>query len=358
MTSPTVRIILAIALLFPSVARSQLDAGKASGERLTKPRFLGIPIVSYNRKIEVIFGAIAGLYYPVDASDTVSPPSFTGAAGMYSTNGTGALLAFGRMFFLEDMLRLKFGGGVGKANFQYFNEELGVDGAFVDYTTDAAFLVVTPLARVAHNVYVGPDYTLVEVSTAIEGGSPLDEQRRYSSLGIAGEYDTRPSKTYPMDGLYLTARLRRYADWLGSASEYTKAKVELNRYVEVDSGSVLALRGSVQAALGAVPFEAQSVVGNGKDIRGYSEGRYRGDQVYATQAEYRWNFAPPFGAVGFLGFALATSSGDPVTFSDVLPGVGAGFRYMMIPEIHANVGIDVAVGRNDWGLYFRIAEAF
>jgi hypothetical protein len=30
----------------------------------------------------------------------------------------------------------------------------------------------------------------------------------------------------------------------------------------------------------------------------------------------------------------------------------------MIREINANVGVDVAVGREDWGLYFRIAEAF
>jgi hemolysin activation/secretion protein len=134
-------------------------------------------------------------------------------------------------------------------------------------------------------------------------------------------------------------------------------KLEFNRYMTVDSVSVLAFRGSVQAALGSVPVEAQTVVG-GKDIRGYSQGKYRGDQVYAVQGEYRWNFAPPFGMVGFAGLALAVTAGTPLSLDEVLPGIGAGFRYTMIPEINGNVGVDVAVGREDWGLYFRIAEAF
>jgi outer membrane protein assembly factor BamA len=196
------------------------------------------------------------------------------------------------------------------------------------------------------------------VATVFEDVPLPDERRQYSSLGVSGEYDTRTSTTYPMDGFYCTARLRRYADWLGSASEYTKIKIEVNRYLLQNSIDVLALRGCVEAALGTVPFEAQTVVGAGKDIRGYSSGKFRGDQVYSLQGEYRWNFAPPFGAVGFLGFSLPITQGEQARFADILPGLGAGFRYTMVPEIHANVGLDVAVGRDDWGLYFRIAEAF
>jgi hypothetical protein len=62
--------------------------------------------------------------------------------------------------------------------------------------------------------------------------------------------------------------------------------------------------------------------------------------------------------VGFGGLALAVTAGTPLNLDEVLPGIGAGFRYTMIPEINANVGVDVAVGREDWGLYFRIAEAY
>ncbi len=350
-------LTLAFVWLLPSLANSQ-PGGLASKERLTEPRFVGIPMINYNRNIEFIFGGFGGLYYPISSTDTISPPSFSGLAAMYSTNGTGIAIGFSRFYLLEDFIRIKVAGGVGKINFQYFNEDLGLDGGFVNYTSTAGFFVISPLFRMAKGWYLGPDYSYLSMGTVFEGIPGSGERLQYASLGVSGEFDSRSSTVYPMDGFYCTARLRRYADWLGSASEYTKMKIELNRYVPVKSADILALRGCVEAALGAVPFEAQTVVGAGKDIRGYSNGRYRGDQLYSIQGEYRWNFAPPFGAVGFLGFALPVNQGEAVTIGDVLPGLGAGFRYTMVPEIHANVGLDVAIGRDDWGLYFRIAEAF
>jgi hypothetical protein len=351
----TAFITMSLLLPIPVVAQ---PGARGTDERLTQPKFVGIPLINYNRNIEFIIGGFAGLYYPISSTDSISPPSFSGLAAMYSTNGTGAVVGFTRMYLVEDFLRIKSAGGAGRINFQYFNQDLGIDGAFVNYTSTAGFFVLAPLLRVARDWYFGPDYTYLNVATVFQDVPVADERRTYSSLGVSGEYDTRPSKTYPMSGFFCTARLRRYAEWLSSASEYTKMKIEVNRYMSLDTSSVLALRGCIEAALGAVPFEAQTVVGAGKDIRGYSNGKYRGDQVYSIQGEYRWNFAPPFGAVGFLGFSLPVMQGEPVSFSQILPGIGAGFRYMMVEEIHANVGVDVAVGRDDWGLYFRIAEAF
>ncbi len=31
---------------------------------------------------------------------------------------------------------------------------------------------------------------------------------------------------------------------------------------------------------------------------------------------------------------------------------------LMIPKERINVGVDVALGKDDWGLYFRIGEEF
>ncbi len=45
-------------------------------------------------------------------------------------------------------------------------------------------------------------------------------------------------------------------------------------------------------------------------------------------------------------------------WSGLLPGGGAGLRYLAIKEHNINLGIDIAVGKGDWGIYFRIGEAF
>lgn len=38
--------------------------------------------------------------------------------------------------------------------------------------------------------------------------------------------------------------------------------------------------------------------------------------------------------------------------------MGASVGYMAIPSEQINIGIDVAFGKDDWGVYFRIGEVF
>ena len=69
----------------------------------------------------------------------------------------------------------------------------------------------------------------------------------------------------------------------------------------------------------------------------------------------------PFEKIGFVGFAGAAMVFSGVNEEDdgkLLPWAGAGFRYNVFPENHMNVGVDIAVAKDDWGIYFRIGEAF
>ena len=80
--------------------------------------------------------------------------------------------------------------------------------------------------------------------------------------------------------------------------------------------------------------------------------------MIAVQGEYRWNPHKKIGAVGFLGVATILESINESDNGKLLPGIGAGFRYLVIPEYKMRAGFDVAVGQDDWGFYFRIGEAF
>jgi hypothetical protein len=42
----------------------------------------------------------------------------------------------------------------------------------------------------------------------------------------------------------------------------------------------------------------------------------------------------------------------------LLPGLGTGIRFRAFPENNFSVGLDVAAGLEDWGIYFQIGEAF
>ena len=61
------------------------------------------------------------------------------------------------------------------------------------------------------------------------------------------------------------------------------------------------------------------------------------------------------GSLGLAGFQKFHLNEDRWR---IFTGGGLGFRYLMLPEERINIGIDAAFGKEDWGGYFRIGEAF
>jgi len=74
--------------------------------------------------------------------------------------------------------------------------------------------------------------------------------------------------------------------------------------------------------------------------------------------QYRWNFHPRWGVVGFGGVATVFKALNESDNGKLLPGAGTGVRFIVFPETHFSVGLDVAVGVEDWDIYFQIGEAF
>jgi hemolysin activation/secretion protein len=151
-----------------------------------------------------------------------------------------------------------------------------------------------------------------------------------------------------------------YRSWVGSGYNFERYLVTFNQFFKLtpkNEKQILAVRASFNVASGNVPFEGQTVVG-GDDIRGYSQGKYRNNQVYTLQAEYRWNFYKRWGMVAFAGVANAVAKLADIPKSDFLPGVGGGLRFRMLPREKINIGVDYGVGKDDYSITFRIGEAF
>lgn len=94
------------------------------------------------------------------------------------------------------------------------------------------------------------------------------------------------------------------------------------------------------------------------DLRGYSNGKYPADQVYDVQTEYRHWFSEKWEYVVYGGLATAINNPNDLSINNIYPAARAGVRFLGIPKSRITVGVDVAAGKNDWGVYFRILEAF
>jgi outer membrane protein assembly factor BamA len=334
---------------------SSLHAQKL--KHLNKPKVAAVPLVSYNNSFGGIFGGFASVFFPMSKSDTISPPSTIGAGGFYSTNGTWLGSGSLKLYYSKDLLRTVVMGGRGDVNFQYYYAPPEMPGLYFDYSTQINFFYLEQLIRVYKRLFVGAVFTNYHVQTTFEQQGMDTTARNYRALGVQLTYDSRDNLYNPSKGWYSNARLNRFDKALGSSTEYTKLDIGVSRHSGKDPAHIFAYQFSLSTAIGSVPFEGETVVG-GKLLRGYSQGKYRGEQVYVAQAEYRWNFHGKFGAVFFAGVATPVNKDESWSTDLILPAGGAGIRYMMIPDMRLNIGFDAAVGKGDYGIYFRIGEAF
>jgi outer membrane translocation and assembly module TamA len=163
---------------------------------------------------------------------------------------------------------------------------------------------------------------------------------------------------YPRSGFRNKLTYNIFPGFLGNENISQKIDFEHNHYFPVrQNKDVLAARLFVGLTPGNPGFNQQYIVGR-KDIRGYTQGEFRGNYMVAAQGEYRWNFHRRWGAVGFAGVATLFKALNASDNGKILPGAGGGIRFIAFPENHFSVGLDVAAGISDWGIYFQIGQAF
>ena len=316
-----------------------------------------IPYINFSRSLGFAIGAIPMAMYKFNPKDTISPASITGVLGMYTTNDTWFAMFFQRFYLKEDDWRLTAAGGLGSINFQFF---LDVPGAgYIDYNTQADFLFVEGQRRIVDKLYAGLHYTYTKFNTTFGSDSTINlGSTILHGVGIKLSYDKRDNVYYPRNGSLSESDWTSYPGEINHDIESNKIELEHNHYFSSrEDKDVIAARLYGGFGIGDLAFEQQFVVGR-QDIRGYTQGKYRGDNLIAVQGEYRWNFHKKLSAVGFFGLATVTGSINENDNGIILPGIGTGIRYNVFPKYHMNVGMDIAAGKDDWGFYFKVGEAF
>src|SRR5436190_5550832 len=324
-----------------------------------------MPMINYNRTQDVIVGALVYKYYKINKKDTISPSSYTGFFGMYTGKKSYVAMGFSRFYFNRDLWRVTAAAGTMDINFQFYLEDpTASTGNFYDYSTKANLLVLQVQRNIFKRLYFGPTTSFIKSTTTFGfpdvSGKDSVSKSTLNNIGYIISNDTRDHVQNPTRGIFLNFKNQFYRSWAGSDYEFERYLLTYNQFIKLnkkDDKKILALRASLNIATGDVPFEGQTVVGS-DDIRGYSQGQYRNDQVYTLQAEYRWNFYKRWGLVAFAGVASAVEKLSDIPDNDILPGVGAGIRFKMLPKEKVNIGIDGAVGKGDYSITFRIGEAF
>ena len=328
--------------------------------------FAFIPIVSYNRSFGAQIGFMANAYFKINKEDNISPPSMIGTMGTYFYNKTYFAGVFNKNYFVDNKWRTMSALFMGNINFQTYLEIPDFVGDFLqidddiitlDYNTKFQMVYLNLMREIVPHFYGGAQIVFSHSKTEFSSVIIPTQNDNLFGFGLTSEFDNRDNVMNPHNGMNIKLRSFSFLESLGSTSEYHKILFEMNKYFELNKHSVLLARANAVSSFGDVPFSGQNVIGR-DDLRGYSKGEHRGNQSYNIQSEYRWNFYKKWGMVAFGGLAMAVDNFQGKNFSGILPAAGVGIRYMAIKSHKINIGIDVAKGINDWGLYFRVGEAF
>ena len=99
-----------------------------------------------------------------------------------------------------------------------------------------------------------------------------------------------------------------------------------------------------------------------RSARGYSQGRFRGNNMMYGEAEYRFPISSCGGIWGGVLFVNATTATNPLQsltlFESVKPGYGFGFRLMVDKTTRTNLAIDFGFGDKASGFYLAATETF
>ncbi|PZX57736.1 surface antigen-like protein [Algoriphagus ratkowskyi] len=117
---------------------------------------------------------------------------------------------------------------------------------------------------------------------------------------------------------------------------------------------------------GHLPYMALPSIGYdmfGRAGRGYSQGRFRGENMVYSEAEYRFPLQKNKETFGGTVFVNAASFGSKLTkenlFAKINPGYGLGFRVMINKENRTTISADYGFGqKGNSGFYLNINESF
>ncbi len=335
--------------------------------------FTAVPLINNNPAMKTGFGGMGMYFFKVDKKDSISPPSIINLIGLYSTNDSYVMILSSRLFWNQDKNRATFATGTTNINNDFLYEFEGTDVRLV-FTEQRKFITLEYSRKLIGELYLGLLYLGTQTNYKFDKGSQEEndftreffesnniQDNFVSSIGLNISYDTRDYVYYPTKGLMFSIRPKLNAEWLGSDNDYIDTDYSMTYFTSFASNKVLGISLSGGFAWGDVPFDGYQNYGIRNSLRGYAVGKYKGKNMVAAQAEYRWRFYKKWGMVGFagIGSVWGNDSEEEAFEQALLPSAGAGLRFMVSPAKKINLRLDYAFGIDgNQGLYFGVMEAF
>jgi len=197
-------------------------------------------------------------------------------------------------------------------------------------------------------------------------------QTEYTTSGVSFNalFDSRDNAINPYSGRYAFINLRVNPEFLGSDKSSSILWTEYRDYIRFNPERPRHLLGFWTygwfVTSGKVPYLDLPAVGwdqFGNSGRAYTQGRFRGEDIWYGETEYRFPLQKnkeTLGGVVFVNATSASSRTNDINLFDYMDiGYGAGLRVMINKKSRTNLTLDYAFGKyGAKGFYLGLNEKF
>ncbi len=200
-------------------------------------------------------------------------------------------------------------------------------------------------------------------------GLPLDKYTQ-SGLSFNASFDSRDNIANTYRGRLAAVSFRVNPRFLGSTASSSQLWLEYRDYINFKKARPRNLIAFWTFGWfvtgGKLPYMFLPAVGwdmYSRSGRPYTQGRFRGEDLSYSEAEWRFPLQKTknkMGGVLYINMTSASSRTEHIgLFSSAQFGYGAGFRYMLSEKNRVNLGIDYGRGRNGAsGIFLNLNEYF
>lgn len=196
------------------------------------------------------------------------------------------------------------------------------------------------------------------------------DKNTLSGITLNAVMENRDLAVSPYETNFALVSYKINPEFLGSNQSSSTLLLDYRHYFplsEMRKRHLIALWGYGNFLVsGQLPYMALPSIGYdmfGRSGRGYSQGRFRGESMVYSEAEYRFPLQKNKDTFGGTLFVNAASFGSKFTeeklFTKINPGYGLGFRVMIDKENRTTISADYGFGqKGNSGFYLNINESF
>ena len=356
--------------------KARKDSIKA--DKLEKGKLMITPLAgpAYTPELGGVLAATGMISFKTNPHDTLIQRSTTPVAVGITTTGAYFFNSIVNTYWLNDKLRIPgdFWFKNMPDNYWGVGYDAGRNTEEGDSTTAYVrswyWINPRPMWQFAKNHFAGLNIDFnypgaKDVSPGMAADSyyqQFGDKNFNGGLGFIYQYDSRDIPVNAWKGFYLNASATFYGCYLGGDNDYQVYQLDVRKYFNLFNrqGSTLASQLKWRASTGDVPYGELSQPGTPFDLRGYTWGQYRAQDMIFAIVEYRYMFMKKdqtlskSGVVGWVGGGTLGEKMDE--YEGFLANLGVGYRFEVQPRM--NLRIDFGWGVETFGFYFNFNEAF